>query len=269
MAKLIVYGNCQADALFEVLKHIPQVSQRWDVVRHDLSLEGERLDGSLTDFYDCDVLLQQSIRNWDHHPICNCVADTIMHIKFPFYYLGALWPFDGHQNGNDPGWYHTLGEAQFEYSDSLLGRLRQAIPDPEERFCSYSTLDVPGIVNIRRYAEFEETRLLREDEQFGLTIGRYIVENYRQKRLFHTITHPAAPLLTRMTREILWKLDIPACRVESYVKDFLGWNQVPIHPRVAELLGLAWVVRDGKYNFVNREQLSFEEYYRRYIRCFG
>ncbi len=269
MPKLIVYGNCQSAALFEVLKQIPEISSRWNVVHHELWAAGETLDRALADFDDCEVLVQQDVRNWRTHPLHDKLPAHIRVVRFPFCYVGALWPFDGHQNGNDPGWRCGEGEAQFGFTDNLLARLRPQFPDPEERFAHYRDLDLPDIVDIARYAELEEARLLHEDARLGSTLGRFIVDNYRTTRLFHAITHPTPPLLTRIAAEVVAKLGLDDSPFADKVLDYLAYYQVPIHPHVAAALGLQWFSPHETYNFQNRERLDFATYYRRYIRVYG
>lgn len=269
MRKLIIYGNCQSAAVYEVLRKVPAITQRWQVVHHQLWASGEELERNLADFEDCDILLRQELRNWRTHPKAATLDPTVRVIAYPFCYFAALWPFDGHQNRNDPGWKNLDGEAQFAFTDSLLGRLRTEIADPVERFERYRTLDVDGLPDIARYAEMEQARLLRDDKRLGYTVGRYIVENYRSERLFHAITHPSRALLIRLLHDILAKMEIEVEDLTALVLDYLEYFQVPVHPEVAHALGLTWVVPDSRYIFHKREMLTWEEYFRRYIRVFG
>ena len=269
MAKLIVYGNCQSAALYEVLKAIPEIADRWQIVHHELWATGEPLERALADFDDCAVLLRQDVRNWRTHPRRESLPADVREVRFPFCYMAALWPFDGHQNGNDPGWRYGEGEAQFGFTDALLGRMRAEVPEPEERLRRYRDLDVADVVDIARYAEFEEARLLREDVRVGSRIGRFIVDNYRTTRLFHAITHPTPALLRQIVSEVIEKLGVSVAPYEHRVLDYLAYFQVPVHPRVVAALQLDWVAPGETYNFQNRDRLSFEDYYRRYIRVYG
>jgi hypothetical protein len=269
MRKLIIYGNCQSGAVYEVLRRIPAIAERWQVVHHQLWAKGEELERNLADFDTCDILMKQELSNWRTHPKAATLDPAIQVIAYPFCYLAALWPFDGHQNGNDPGWKYLEGEGQFAFTDNLLGRLRTEVPDPVERFHRYRQLDVEGLPDIGRYAELEQARLLREDRRLGYSVGRYIVDHYRTERLFHAITHPARPLLIRLIQEILGKLDIETGDVVPLVLDYLEYFQVPVHPEVARILGLEWVTPDTRSIFHKREMLTWEEYVLRYIRIYG
>lgn len=269
MGRLIVYGNCQTAALYEVLRRIPAVTARWDVVHHELWAKGDVLERNLAEFDECDVLLQQDVRNWRTHPRAGSLPATTRVVRFPFCYIAALWPFDGHQNGNDPGWRFGEGELKFGFTDNLLGRLRAETPDPVARAARYRALDVPDPVDIARYAAFEEARLLREDQRLGFTLGRFIADTYRSQRLFHAITHPSRALLVRMTEEVLARLEVDAGPIDALVLDYLGYFQVPLHPQVIAALGITWADEQTTYNFNNAEKLTFDEYVARYIRVYG
>lgn len=269
MGKLIVYGNCQSAALYEVLKATPEVTRRWTVVHHELWASGAALEQALAHFDDCDVLVRQDLRNWRTHPRRDLLPPHTRIVDFPFCYIAALWPFDGHQNGNDPGWRFGEGDLKFAFTDRLLGRLRETTPDPETRFARYRDLNAPDLPDIARYAEFEEARLLREDRRIGSTLGRFIVDHYRTTRLFHTITHPTPLLIRRLADEVLAKLGLAPLPEGRDVPDYLGYFQVPLHPEVIRALALTWTTPGADYKFSPAERLTFEQYIRRYIRVYG
>jgi hypothetical protein len=263
MGHLIVYGNCQSLAIFKILHRLPAVAERWTLVRHDVTATGDVLAGDLAQFDSCDILLQQDVSDWHRHPRVHWLAPQTRAIRFPFCRFAALWPFDGHQNGRGLGFSQGEGERKFAYQDHLLGRLRTEISDSEERFHRYIALDIPDIPDIARYAELEAARLLREDTSLGFGLGRWILDNYREVRLFHTITHPARPLVRQMAMEVLARLGIEAGPIDDYVLDFFANVQVPLHPKVIAALGLRWAGADDTYSFPTQERLTFEAYVRR------
>jgi len=269
LRKLIVYGNCQAGFIEAALNRIAPVRSRWTIVRHDLWASGETLQANLADFDDCDILLLQEVRNWRTHPRRDSLPPGIRVVRFPFCYFAAMWPFDAFQNGGDPNWRFEKGRLDFSYADNMLGRLRNEVPDPEQRFACYRGLDMPDCVDIVRYAEFEAARLLQLDRKLGLTVGQYILENYRTTRLFHAITHPAAVVMVQLIEQILAKFDIRDFKYDQAMPDVLAFIQVPIHPLVIERLGLAWASTDDRYKFNDQEYLTFDEYVRRYIGAYG
>ena len=269
MKKLIIWGNCQTAGIAYVFQRLPEVKSRWEVRHHELWAKEEVLAENLKDFDDCDVLLLQDLSNWKTHPKCNELHPDTRIVRFPFCYFAAIWPFDGHQNGRDPAWCLGERDSQFAFQDHLLGRLRTLEANPEQRYIRYRRLDVEGVPDIGRYARFEEARLRQNDRRLGTSIGQTIIDNYRETRLFHAITHPVGSLMVQLVNEIATKLELPAPDLQPFDLDYLGYCQVPVHPKVIEQLGLSWVDENTTYNFHNRERLTFEEYTRRYIRVYG
>ncbi len=279
MRKLIVYGNCQAGAVALILKTVPYVAERWDVVQHDIWASGDVLASNLADFETADILLQQDIWTWRNHPMRDKIPEGIAVVRFPFCYIAALWPFDAWLIGNDDAMLKAREKHQavskdpfpFAFHDGLLAKLRTIIPDPEERFERYRSLDLPPIPDFqipdfRRYAEFEEARLAKDDRQLGFNIGKFMTNNFRGTRLFHACVHPTAGLLEELTAEIMGRIGLdPHKNQFRPLADYMSGIQVPLHPKVIEQIGLTWANDSTLYSQPDGEKLTFDEYYRRYV----
>jgi hypothetical protein len=273
-SKLVIYGNCQAWAVYWVLAGVPAVTERWEVVFFDPWPDDERRRREAAEIAEAKVLLLQNIRNWTTHPMHNRLSGDTRVLRFPFCYFAPLWPFDSFIAGPDKAMFNAMFAAKekgemfsFECHDALMGRLRSQIADPEERVARYSKLDFDDAPDIQRYAEFEKARLLAEDERLGYTIGRFIVDNYRDIRLFHGLAHPVGSLIDRLVKEVLNKLEIDPQSAGQFDDRSMRDTQVPIHPVVIEKLGLRWVTPESLYNnkALNR-MVSFHEYYLNYAR---
>ena len=268
--KLIVYGNCHAGALAAIYARTPAIADRYYVVHHDLWPGEDTRARDLADFATAEVLMIQDVSQWRAHPLAERLPAGLRVAWFPFYHVSALWPFDAAMTGADPGMERAMQAAEragvwlpFRYRDVLLGRLRDELPDPQARFARYRDTVPPDLA---RRAEIEEARLLAEDARHGLTTGRYIVDNYRRTRLFHTLTHPTIAVMHRVAAEVLGRAGIdlggaPLAEVPEYMGDL----QVPVHPGVIERLGLTWVDADSRYSMDKREHWTWAEYVRRYI----
>ena len=274
--KLIIYGNCQAGAASDVLRLVPEIAEDWEIVLHDLWQTGEALKRQIADFADAEMLLLQDVRNWRHHPLRNALPAGLRVVRFPFIYVAALWPFDAFIAGDDAamaGEMAALGRAgaspvPFGFQDAVLGRLRAEIADPEERLRRYRALEFENPPDLIRYAEFEAARLLDGDRRTGMSIGRFVIDRYRNQRLFHAIVHPAAELIEQLASEILPRMGIKVARadVPCFSNDYMRAYQVPLHPEVIRSLGLTWVTPDSRYAQPNGNTLTFDEYYGRYVR---
>ena len=272
MRKLIVYGNCQAGAVHSILSAIPAITQQYKVVVHNLWVEGEELENQIRDFDDADIFLQQNVRNWRWHPLCDKLPAHVKVIRFPFCYFAAIWPFDAFVFGKDELMLERArahkgpGEFPFGFQDGLLGRLRNEIANPTERLMRYRALDVSDLPDIARYAEFEAARVTAEDRRLGFTIGHFMVENYRKHRLFHAIVHPHRQLMRRLGYELLAHMGITMAEADiPEYPDYLARYQVPIHPKVISALKLEWISPEDRYAQFDGNDLTFDDYVASYI----
>ncbi|PWT72604.1 MAG: hypothetical protein C5B59_15320 [Bacteroidetes bacterium] len=274
MRKLIIYGNCQAGAVANVLSQVPQIADEWTISVHELWKVGEEFHRQVADFADADMLLRQDVRNWRQHPLRNSLPERLPTVVFPYVYVAALWPFDSFLAGTDQEMVKAMKAFQvrssrpfpFGFQDAVLARLRDEISDPSERLRRYRDFEFDDVPDLVRYAEFEEARLLNDDRRLGFTIGRYVVERYRYVRLFHAIVHPAAELIEQLTWEILSKIGIemPRENVPAFRDASMKNYQVPVHPKVIAALGLTWVDANSRYIQPDGTMATFDEYFGRY-----
>jgi hypothetical protein len=183
--------------------------------------------------------------------------------------LSTPWPFDAHNGLRDS--QAELREAEdptFPNLDGVLARLRRDIPDREARFAAYAGLELDWIVDVRRMASFESRRLLAMDRQHGCDLGARILEGYRRRPMFHSIGHPGGELLISLLRHMCHIADLRPGWLRAGSMDPLHNIQIPIHPLIAERLGISWATHDTRYNF-RGEKLTWEQYTRRYIEHFG
>jgi hypothetical protein len=274
--KLVIFGNCQGLALKLALNALPSVADRYRIILHDATLAGAELQESLPDYQDADIVLAQSILRWRNHPMRERLPASAKVILFPGLAHFGLWPFDSFSEGPDPAFVRT---SPFVYGDRLMARLRGSVPDsagsvpdPVERLRVYRELDwptAPSLDDLRRAAAFDRSRVLRLDEALGYRLGRFVTDNLRRVRLFHTINHPAQALMVEFVAEVLMKAGLYDEAVRELDLDFLGDFQVPIHPLVCEALQLNWVSPGLKYRLTDNLCLDFDEYYRLYIERYG
>jgi hypothetical protein len=269
MKKVVIFGNCQAQTIYFALTAAPGFTADFQIVYHSVGLKDEALVASLPDYEDCDFLVLQHLNDWDTHPMHDRIPAKTRIIRFPFVMFGALWPCDAFQRGFDPDWSFGPPPRHYSYEDFYLGQLRTLVPDPEERLRVYTDFTFPDAPDIRRYAAFEEARLLKADRETGSSLGRYVVDHYRTARLFHTVSHPSGQLMQQLTGTVLTEMGLDPALVRDVDMDNERYYQVPIHPKVIEALGLTWVDADSTYNFHNERRLTFEAYTRGYIEIYG
>jgi hypothetical protein len=267
--RVLIVGNCQAQTVHEALVRSGEFHDRLDVKYHFVALQQNLHDAGKVELEGCDALLVQDIKDWDNYPLRPFIRDDVRIIKFPLLHFASLWPFDHYNGPGDREAYEReWPNLTFLYQDGLLARLRKEIPDREERLLAYRTLSVNGIINFVRLHDFEKRRLTATDKQFGFEIGQFILANFQRRRLFYTTNHPNGEITGMLMQYLLRQLGIDRAYRSIGILDHLKRLQVPVHPKVAEALGVKWADANTTYSYCG-EQITWETYVRRYIEHYG
>lgn len=269
--KLVLIGNCQCSVLVQAFNQSETLNRNYLTKYHFVQLQPNLYEFARRDIEDCDVLLVQDIDLWNRFPLRDCVRPSTEIIKFPLVRFASLWPFDG---WNGPGDREAfLAEAPnqtFPFLDGLLARLRHEIPDKRERLRAYRALEDIGVVNYKRIHTLEERRLLKIDQQYDCKIGEFTLENFRTRQVFHTTVRPnwqGFNLLIRMILKAMGARD-PVDPLTQGADALLRIPQVPVHPKVAQDLGVKWADDRTQYLAFGQE-MTWEAYFRRYIDHYG
>ncbi len=269
-----MYGDCQAHAVVRVLHCIPAIVERFDLRYHCAEEQNKFLTEWTDEIRGAAFLMVQCIEALATYPL-NFIPERYRPrtAVFPTMTFPSLWPFSAEFNGNRYARQDMHNHNQFElyYKDNLLELLR-TIRDHGSRFSAYQNLGGycnPKVAsylrrhNIIRIFELDSLRIEKTDSRLGSKVGKYILQNFRQQRLFHTVRHPTVELFYVLIQEILRKLDIDST-LGRPLSDSLDYYQIPVHPAVARTLGVKWVSNDTKYS-VHGVNFTFEQYARRYI----
>jgi hypothetical protein len=268
-SQIVIVGNCQAYFVLEGFRRVPSLARRYTAKFHFVALTNPLQELGKRELAECDLLLVQDIHDWQHYPLRDFVPDGIEIVKFPMLHFASLWPFDQYNGpGDREAYQREWPDLTFLYLDGLLARLRQEIPEPEARFHAYRSLELPGIVNYVRLHDFERRRLLAMDRQFGGAIGEFILANFQERQLFYTTNHPSLDVLAMLMERLMQRLGIDEPFPRNKFVDQLRRLQVPIHPKVAQTLGVRWANETTKYAYEG-SRLIWEEYIRSYIAHYG
>jgi hypothetical protein len=268
-AKVIVFGNCQAGVLSHVIR--TEWCDRFATAYQFVRVRNEEFEQSKREIEQADILLVQDIADWEDYPLREFVRGMAQVIKFPTLGLASLWPFDHYNplNDSDATTLDLWRREKFPYRDGLLARLREDTPDPELLFARYASLQVDLAADPVRLHKFEIRRLAAMDRRFDIGIGQYIVDNFRRRRLFHRAGHPTGDLFARLLHHLAERLELKLLRrpgrlVDRYFSSF----QVPVHPKVARMLGVVWADENTRYRW-GAEEVTWENFIRSYISHYG
>jgi len=267
--RVLIVGNCQAQTIHEALVRSGEFADRLDIKYHFVVLQQNLHEFGKHEVENSDILLVQEIRDWEHYPLKDHIQADSRIIKFPLLHFASLWPFDHYNGPGDKEAYEReWPNLAFLYHDGLLARLRKEIPDRAERLLAYRTLSVDGIINFARLHDFETRRLRTMDQQFGCDIGRFILENFRRTKLFYTTNHPNGQIIGMLMQYLLRQLGMDRGYRPNSSLDHLRRLQIPVHPKVAQALGVTWANERTKYLY-SGEEITWETYIRRYIDHYG
>ncbi|HEX3954352.1 MAG TPA: WcbI family polysaccharide biosynthesis putative acetyltransferase [Stellaceae bacterium] len=268
--KLVIIGNCQSETLRQGFAHAEGLNKLFEAKYHFVQLPKNLHEFAARDIETCDVLLVQDIRLWDEFPLRDRVRPGTDVLKFPLIRFGSPWPFDAWNGPADKEAHDSEApNLTFPYLDGLLGRLRKEIPDHEARFEAYRALDFSGVVNYRRLHDLEVRRLAALDKKYDFTIGEFILENFKNRRVFHTTVRPNWEVFTLLLQYVanLVGATEPISLTEG-IDAALRNPQVPVHPKVARDLGIKWADENTRYLNRGRE-ITWETYTRSYIEHYG
>jgi hypothetical protein len=268
--RLVIIGNCQSETLRQGFARIETLNRLFDAKYHFVQLPPNLREFAARDLESCDILLIQDIRLWDEFPLRDCVRQGAELVRFPLVRFASPWPFDA---WNGPG--DTQAHAReapnltFPYLDGLLGRLRREIPDRAARFRAYRSLEIPNLVNYRRLHDLEIRRLAGMDKKFGFAIGSYILENFQNRRIFHTTVRPNWRVFNLLMQAVAKSVGVTApISLDETYDATLRNPQIPVHPKVARDLGIRWADEGTRY--LNRGiEVTWESYVRSYIEHYG
>ncbi len=267
--RIVVLGNCQGSLLTEALRNDSRFARNFAVTYQHMELPANLHERSRQELDECDLMLVQDIREWENYPLRAHVPVGVPILRYPCIRLATPWPFDAY-NGPDDRLARDRDYPNFEftYFDGLLARLRKEIPDPEQRFRAYESLELERIVDFKRLHRFETARLEAMDKAFPAGIGAYILENYRSRQIFYTTAHPNGRLMSMMAEHLAKELGLSLTFWSFGQLNSFKRLQVPVHPRVASELGIVWASKNRKY-LVRGKWVTWEQYFRRYIAYYG
>jgi Polysaccharide biosynthesis enzyme WcbI len=272
---MIVYGNCQAQAITAVLSNDPVASSLFRVVyvrsfEHPSEANKQPADEELA---NCALLCEQHDRL--PFPYRNRLPSNCVTVKFPSVDFNLLWPFNSVNPYNKaaPPEY-PLGP--FPYGDRVILNCVEMGMKREDILDYYLTRWDEYQIDLERLAKIEASRLAARDARCDVQMSSWVLERFRTQRLYWTINHPTSTLL----RELLERLFHACAKAQPAIEDVdvdttlkanfpprgpLGVVAIPVHPKVAEQLGLDWYNGEERYPSFNFATYTYEGYFRALI----
>ncbi len=267
MTNVVFVGNCQAQALFGAYRD-------WIAPERDETVH------YVPAYEDADEAAKDRIRQAD--VVALQVTDTEQKVSladqqitgrvvmFPMVTAFFLWPFHNGSHPRDkdipPTYYKTFtGECGDRWLDKRIARG----DEPQAILERYRDLDVVKEANLDRLVELAATQQRQRDARADMGLGDYIMANLASEQVFEHMHHPNLRLFALMVREVFSRMDSSSAQIERALSHYrfspLPAYGAPVHPRIAEHLGLKWASNDLQYRFVYGERVTWNQYCQRYI----
>lgn len=272
---LIVYGNCQAEAMTSTLALDPLVSSLYGVTYYR-SFEHPVDPHQFT--YDrgqkCNLL-------WEQHdpkrfPQSDVLAPSCLVVRFPSVDLNLLWPFNcvNPYNAPEPPLFPF---GRYPYGDRVIINAINRGMTEDEILDYYLTGWDEYKIDLDRLLQLETARIQTREAHCDVRISDFVLEKFRVRRLFWTVNHPTSEMLAELMDRLLRASDLaqPALQDADVARTLasyfgtsgpLGVVSVPVHPKIAEHFGLQWYDPDERYRSWDGSACSYIEYFRGMIR---
>lgn len=183
---------------------------------------------------------------------------AVNYLTFPLY-----WPFMTQDPRNAPDDAYPFGP--FPYGDSVILPLLESKEDPTSIYNQYMDRDF-----IRNHVDPDKTIADYVTQQRDIETRRdqklldHILSNYQETKLFESYNHPSAELCIYQTNDLLEKLGLPKLTSHPNLQ-YLKIIQQPIHPVVADMMGLRFECLGESTYSIWGKPMTFNEYTRAYI----
>jgi hypothetical protein len=268
--RLFVYGSCQTEALFGLLKRTYPDAYQYECAPFHQFHDGRPLPPTIR---HADILIYQPLRNLKGTPERRqCETEPLVRtlrargtvcVGFPFLHFDGYHPDYCHDPLNEP----TRGPAHpwglFPFGMRHVMELRGNLPAHEvvARTKAHDFLPRDEIIGVAR----RSLAVLREREAgCDVTVADWVEAHFRTWLLFHAVNHPANVLLERVYNPVLYLLELPPVDL-SNEPELLGTARPPIYPCVRTALSLEFECGP----VLGGESVTYDDYLTRYATLSG
>ena len=273
---ILIYGNCQAEAIAHIARFIPSLRDkvRFKIIPLHIVTARDWETRSTAEWFDDVRVLWNQIESGEptaHRQVLESrIAGDCQIVRFPPYSMLCLWPF----SGSDPRIAVDVG-YRYPWADSIAASLAdEDLPD-DALFDKYMEISSARMPDLERRLRMDVARWRVTDGLADIQVADWVLENFRRRELFYTAGHLTALPLGRMLKQLLERTGLLSAaeifRATVELDFLLSHNKgqdleiAPLHPLVAERLGIAYYDPDARYRWHGHEW-TYREYILKYIR---
>ena len=261
MKKNILFcTNCQGDAIYSYLKTCIEFNELYNVdyIENWILLKTIDKTKYIEKLRICDILIYQPLKakhnelsTETENGLKNYLKENCMLISFPYIYNSAFWPFFHHVSNEDE-FHPYLSIRQIRNYEVLSVLLVKYNKD------EINDMYNKDLINFQYKVNFENSiKILKDNElNTNIKVSGYILENYKDKRLFFLKDHPSKYILIYCANKILEILNINyIINDNDFIENYHGMSDSQynrkdckwvITEQCAKELGLNFYDNDGK-----------------------
>lgn len=274
---VVVYGNCQAPFLAGILGALEDLNDDYRFVfAANHAPLGEPQARPVPDVYLQDVvLLLEQYEGRADNPAAQALKPRLPAgcpvVTFPSFIMSSCWPFECPEprGAPEPGYPWK----RYPVGDLIGLQVARAGLTGPLAVAAYLDLSLEKMPDLQVRLQRDIERMHHYDMQCDVELADYVESTFRREHLFWTSNHPSDAGMAELTRRVAAAvrplLGGSAQSVEAALAAHAGSGgtgdvQLPIHPVVADALGLSFWQPDLGYRWY-AQNWTFFEYIQRYI----
>jgi hypothetical protein len=263
--KILFCTNCQGNAIYLYLKNCIEFEDLYDVewIENWIMLKSGDKQKYLEKLKICDIFIYQPLKikhgelsTETENGLKSYLKKECKLISFPYIYSSAFWPFFHHVSQEDE-FYPGLSGQRITNKEIITDLIKK-----ENRKMLYERYEKNNI-DFKFKERFDNSiKLLKNNEEkTDIKVSDYILQHYKNKRLFLTKDHPTKYIIIYCANEILKLLKINhEIKEDDYEENYhnlldSSYNRPdkkwPVTKQCSEELGLNFFDKDGKVFFRN------------------
>jgi hypothetical protein len=282
--KAVLYGNCHIFVLCDYLQNVPKFGDDYSISVFPLLGNKYSTPPTEQDLVNCDLLITQDIRENNRYGApsaenvkgwLSCDAKSI---KIPNLFGRNLFFPQAKEQDTFAESIH-IGKDRIPSENSAVKHVIGFRDDNIERMIEEGkrTLDICkaiwdeeiySSVEIKNRFDREMKKIIKRESQCDISISDYIMERFKDEKLFYDPNHPSKELLYEMSRRILLCLgykETTAYGLSGIASDGM---EMFVYGCVKKTLGMKWeqeyIKGYQKNRSLHNRPISLDEYIEEY-----
>lgn len=279
---VFIHGNCYMIEIKEFLMSSTTFSKSYSIYPNPLIYENSKQRVWEEGLKNCDVWIHQDIRadnRFGYYLSDEYMKTRVRESAVEIVILNLVWYGRAFFPQSIPE--RNEHNAKIKNGEDADGMF--AFPDTVIDACVERGMNIDDIIKfcmgndcfdeneIKQNFAMYMDKLIEREKNWDIKIVKFILEHYKEEKLFYDTMHPTDVVLKKISMDILCMLGI--YDEEIYANNPLNGHELPVYPLVARTLGLHWHDKFLRNRSVGRkiqDEMDFVEYIKEYLWwCYG